>query len=89
MFKKTKANDPCSLGSNARCGRIGRIVGDKCNTPTEQMEKSNRGWMRMDVDITVQAEFDEENDAENMILSENEDENGSGSDCGSSTPDNI
>ena len=43
----------------------------------------------MDVDITAQDEFDEENDAEDMILSENEDESGSESDRESSTPDNI
>ncbi len=35
----------CSLGSNARCQRIERIVRDECYTPTEQMEKRNRGWM--------------------------------------------
>ncbi len=39
----------------------------------------------MDVGITVQDELDEENDVENVIMSENEDE----SDRESSTPDNI
>ena len=43
----------------------------------------------MDVDITAQDEVDEENDAEDMILSENEDESGSESDRESSTPNNI
>ncbi len=51
--------------------------------------KETKGRWRVDVDFTVQAEFDEENDAEDMILSENEDENGSGSDHESRTPDNI
>ncbi len=55
--------------------------------PSKWRKETEGGW-RMDVDITVQAEFDEENDAEDMILSENEDENGSGSDRESSTPDN-
>ncbi len=74
MYRKTKNNGLCSLGSNARCARIGRIIGDKCNTPTDQMEKKTEAGGRMDVDITVQAKFDEENDAEDMILSGNEDE---------------
>ncbi len=39
----------------------------------------------MDVDITVEDEFDEENDANDVIMSENEDESGSKL----STPDNI
>jgi len=39
----------------------------------------------LDVDIIVQDEFDEENDADDVIMSENEDE----SDSVSSTPDNI
>jgi hypothetical protein len=39
----------------------------------------------MDVDITVQDELDEENDVEDVIMSENEDEG----DSESSTPDNI
>jgi hypothetical protein len=42
------------------------------------------GW-RMDVDIIVQDEFDEENDADDVIMSKNEDE----SDSELSTPDNI
>jgi hypothetical protein len=52
------------------------------------MEKKNRGW-RMDVDITVQNEFDDENDSEDMIMSENEDKSQSECDIESSTPDNI
>jgi hypothetical protein len=43
----------------------------------------------MDVDITVQDEFDDENDKEGMIMSENEDESGSESDSEVSTPHNI
>ncbi len=43
----------------------------------------------MDVDITVQDEFDDENDAEDMIMSENEDKSGSESYSESSTPHNI
>ena len=46
------------------------------------------GW-RMDVDITVQDELDEDNDAEDKIMSENKDERGSESDSETSTPDNI
>ena len=51
-------------------------------------EKKEGGW-RMDVDITVQDKFDKENDAEDMILSENKDESGSESDHKSCTPDTI
>jgi hypothetical protein len=47
--------------------------------------KETEGGWRMDVDITVQDEFDEENDADDVIMSEHEDE----SDSESSTPDNI
>ena len=47
--------------------------------------KETEGGWRMDVDIIVQDEFDEENDADDVIMSENEDE----SDSESSTPDNI
>ncbi len=39
----------------------------------------------MDVDINVEDEFDEENDANDVIMSENEDESNSKS----STPNNI
>ena len=47
--------------------------------------KETEGGWRMDVDIIVQDEFDEENDADDVMMSENEDE----SDSESSTPDNI
>ncbi len=43
----------------------------------------------MDVDITVQDEFDDENDMEDMIMSEDEDKGGSKSDSESSKPHNI
>jgi hypothetical protein len=46
------------------------------------------GW-RMDVDITVQDELDDENDAEDMIMSENEDKRGSEINSKLSTPYNI
>jgi len=52
--------------------------------PSKLRKETEGGW-RMDVDIIVQDEFDEENDADDVILSENEDE----SDSESSTPDNI
>ena len=48
-------------------------------------EKKTEGGWRMDVDITVEDDFDEENDADDVIMSENEDER----DSESSTPDNI
>ena len=41
----------------------------------------------MDVDITVQNEFDDENDVAGVIMCENEEKSGSGSDSESSTPD--
>ncbi len=43
----------------------------------------------MDVDITVQDEFDDENDMEDIIMSEDEDKGGSESDSELSTPHNI
>ena len=43
----------------------------------------------MDVDISVQDEFDDENDTEEMIMCENEDKSRIESDSESSTPDNI
>ena len=52
--------------------------------PSKWRKETEGGW-RMDVDIIVQDEFDEENDADDVIMSENEDE----SDSESSTPDNI
>ena len=52
--------------------------------PSKWRKETEGGW-RMDVDITVQDELDEENDVENVIMRENEDE----SDSESSTPDNI
>ncbi len=52
--------------------------------PSKWRKETEGGW-RMDVDITVQDELDEESDVENVIMSENEDE----SDSESSTPDNI
>ena len=52
--------------------------------PRKWRKETEGGW-RMDVDIIVQDEFDEENDADDVIMSENEDE----SDSESSTPDNI
>jgi len=50
--------------------------------PSKWRKETEGGW-RMDVDITD--ELDEENDVEDVIMSENEDE----SDSKSSTPDNI
>jgi len=52
---------------------------------TSKWRKETEGGWRMDVDIIVQDEFDEENDADDEIMNENEDE----SDSESSTPDNI
>ena len=52
--------------------------------PSKWRKETEGGW-RMDVDITVEDKFDEENDADDVIMSENEDE----SDSESSTPDNI
>jgi hypothetical protein len=52
--------------------------------PSKWRKETEGGW-RMDVDITVQDELDEENDVENVIMRENEDE----SDSESSTPENI
>jgi hypothetical protein len=52
--------------------------------PSKWRKETEGGW-RMDVDVIVQDEFDEENDADDVIISENEDE----SDSESSTPDNI
>ena len=52
--------------------------------PSKWRKETEGGW-RMDVDITVQDELDEENDVEDVIMSENEDEG----DSESSTPDNI
>jgi hypothetical protein len=40
--------------------------------PSKWRKETEGGW-RMDVDITVQDEFDEENDVEDIIMSENED----------------
>ena len=56
--------------------------------PSKWRKETEGGW-RMDVDITVQDEFDEENDVEVVIMSENEDKSGSEKDSESSTPDNI
>ncbi len=52
--------------------------------PRNWKKETEGGW-RMDVDITVQDELDEENDVEDVIMSENEDEG----DSKSSTPNNI
>ena len=52
--------------------------------PSKWRKETEGGW-RMDVDITVQDELDEENDVEDVIMSKNEDQ----SDSESSTPDNI
>jgi len=56
--------------------------------PSKWRKETEGGW-RMDVDITVEDEFDEENDAEDVIMSANEDESGSESDSETSTPDTI
>ena len=56
--------------------------------PSKWRKETEGGW-RMDVDITVQDELDEDNDAEDKIMSENKDERGSESDSETSTPDNI
>ncbi len=56
--------------------------------PSKWRKETEGGW-KMDVDITVQDEFDDENDAKDMIKSENEDKSRSESDSESSTPDNI
>ena len=56
--------------------------------PSKWRKETEGGW-RMDVDITVEDEFDEENDAEDVIMSANEDESGSESDSEMSTPDTI
>ena len=47
--------------------------------PSKWRKETEGGW-RMDVDITVQDELDEDNDAEDVIMSENDDERGSESD---------
>jgi hypothetical protein len=63
----------------------------KTNTiplPSKWRKETEGGW-RMVVDITVQDEFDDENDAEGIIMSENEDESGSESDSKLSTTQNI
>jgi hypothetical protein len=52
-------------------------------------KKHTEGGWRMDVDITVQDEFDDENDMEDIIMSEDEDKGGSESDSELSTPHNI
>ena len=56
--------------------------------PSKWRKETEGGW-RMDVDITVEDECDEENDAEDVIMSANEDESGSESDSEMSTPDTI
>jgi hypothetical protein len=56
--------------------------------PSKWRKETEGGW-RMDVNITVQDEFDEENDVEDVIMSENEDKSGIERDSESSTPDNI
>jgi hypothetical protein len=56
--------------------------------PSKWRKETEGGW-RIDVDITVQDEFDDKNDAEDMVMSENEDKSGSESDSESSTPNNI
>jgi hypothetical protein len=56
--------------------------------PSKWKKETEGGW-RMDVDITVQDEFDDENDMEDMIMSEDEDKGRSESDSESSTPNNI
>jgi hypothetical protein len=61
---------------------------NKILLPSKWRKETEGGW-RMDVDITVQDEFDDENDAKDMVMSENEDESRSESDSKSSTPDNI
>ena len=53
--------------------------------PSKKWRKETEGGWRMDVDIAVEDKFDEENDADDVIMSENEDER----DSKSSTPDNI
>ncbi len=52
-------------------------------------KKEKEGVWRMDVDITVQDEFDDENDMEDMIMSDDEDKGGSESDSELSPPHNI
>jgi hypothetical protein len=52
--------------------------------PSKWRKETKGGW-RIDVDITVEDEFDEENDADDVIMSKNVGE----SDSKSSTPDNI
>ena len=47
--------------------------------PSKWRKEIEGGW-RMDVDIIVQDEIDDENDVEDMIMSEHEDICGSGSD---------
>ncbi len=41
--------------------------------PSKWRKETEGGW-RMDADITVEDKFDEENDADDVIMSENEDE---------------
>ena len=60
-------------------------IGEQSLLPSKWNKDNKEGAWRMDVDIIVQDEFDEENDADDVIMSENEDE----SDSESSTPDNI
>ena len=87
---KTKATSLCSLGSDA-----GDVEGLEESSETNAIllpskwRKETEGRWRMDVDITVEDEFDEENDAEDVIMSANEDESGSESDSETSTPDTI
>ncbi len=56
--------------------------------PSKWRKETEGGW-RMDVDITIQDELDDKNNAENMVMSENEDKSRSKSDSKSCTPDNI
>jgi hypothetical protein len=77
------------LGSNKAFEILANLSEESSETnaillPSKWRKETEGGW-RMDVDITVQDELDEENDVENVIMSENEDE----SDSESSTPDNI
>ncbi len=77
------------LGSNKAFEILANLSEELSETnaillPSKWRKETEGGW-RMDVDITVQDELDEENDVENVIISENEDE----SDSESSTPDNI
>ncbi len=56
--------------------------------PSKWRKETESRW-RMDINITVQDELDDKNDAENIIMSENDDIRRSERDSKSCTPDNI